>query len=96
MSEWKHVKWDSDPNRKTLERAGYIGGSVRFTNAHTLELGYSYNGSGKEHFGGAKQWPVLILKVSFCEGEERKRDILARTLLGIIEKFMEEQNEGRG
>jgi hypothetical protein len=66
---------------------GKLGRDSACDNAHEVELGYSYNGSGGAAFGGADKWPTVRASVSFQEGEEAKRDEFGKRLLALIEEF---------
>ena len=47
---------------------------------------YSFNGSGADAFGGAEQWPVVSMKITFEEDDEEKALKFAKKLMAFIEK----------
>lgn len=59
------------------EFGGYEADDYYCTNAVTISLGESINGSGPEAFNGAKSWPTLWLEIPFEVGDEEKMEALA-------------------
>ena len=74
--------------------SGKLGRNSECSNAHEVQCGYHYNGSGGKSFGGADKWPHLSVKVSFQEGEEAKRDELAKQMMNLIAEFFEPTKPG--
>jgi hypothetical protein len=77
--------------RSVKEFGGHLGRDYFCDNAHKIELGVGVNGSGPKAFGGAREWPVLRIKLAFQEGEDDKMRATAALLeeiiklLGIVE-----------
>jgi hypothetical protein len=63
---------------------GKIGINCVSSNAHTVEIGKSYNGSGDDAFGGAEEWPTVRAKVAFQVGEELRAQRFAQKLTKLI------------
>jgi hypothetical protein len=87
--EWKEDDCTSEYDKNTEIRyvaAGYEGRGILFENAHKIEVGHHYNGSGDDVFGGAEKWPVISLELSFQEGEEKKAVEFAKKLMLFLEK----------
>lgn len=83
-NKWKKGS-RSDKTHKVEQRQGKSANNCVFENAHEIERHYHYNGSGRDSFGGAKQWPALKVHISFCVGEEKKRDALAKKIKALID-----------
>ncbi|HTG95757.1 MAG TPA: hypothetical protein VL866_24365 [Pyrinomonadaceae bacterium] len=63
---------------------GRIGNNCKVGNAHTVEIHEHYNGSEKDAFGGAREWPHVTAKIGFQVGEERRAIDFARKLTALI------------
>lgn len=64
--------------------AGKIGNDCETSNAHVVEVRKSYNGSGDDAFGGAREWPTVWAEVSFQTGEDRRALDFAKKLSALI------------
>lgn len=63
---------------------GVIGRGYKASNAGIVDVRHSYNGSGKEAFGGARSWPRVDASVEFQEHESRRALQFARKLAKLI------------
>jgi hypothetical protein len=74
--------------RLQIHRAGEFANHCRnYSGVHEIEIGYHYNGSGPESFGGARQWPTVEATVAFNVGEEEKQKTFAVALAKLIDEF---------
>ncbi len=64
------------------EFVGKEAKGCKVSNTISIELGKSYNGSGPNAFGGAKEWPYLRIEIPFQVGEEERM----KTIADMIEK----------
>jgi hypothetical protein len=93
------VNWKTEPSifnpedkrRCTVSAPGKMANNYESDNAIEFECGPNLNGSGPEHFGGAREWPVLKLKVAFQSHETEKRDRLLKHLQLALEVFFEQE-----
>lgn len=77
--------------------AGKIGINWKSGNAHTIEIGKSYNGSGDDAFGGAKEWPTVRAEIGFQVDEERRALAFAGKLTKLIkDEFASRPTAERG
>lgn len=72
--------------RTTTYKGGLIGIKSDSPNAIEIEAGANYNGSGREYFGGAYNWPSIKMKIGFQVGEDNKRDLFIKKLQDFIDK----------
>lgn len=72
-------------DHKTREYGGFQGKSYFSRNAVRIELGKSFNGSGKSAFGGAKDWPTLRVTIPFQVGEEKRMERVADRIGELLE-----------
>lgn len=72
---------------------GKIGNNCETSNAHTVEIHKNYNGSGDDAFGGAREWPVVTVKVGFQVGEERRAIDFAKKVTAIIHAEFDNEHE---
>jgi hypothetical protein len=94
MMIWRECASAVKMDAREFWAAGLIGRGYKSANAHQVECGYHYSGSGGA-FGGARRWPVLSLTVSFQEHEEGDRDELARELRRAVNRFFTKRERGR-
>jgi hypothetical protein len=87
MSRSKWEKTRSN-NFTTFTRPGLMGNNVKYHNAHEMELGYQFNGSGSDSFGGADKWPALEIKIPFPAGREDLRDDFGERFRKIIDNLL--------
>jgi hypothetical protein len=71
--------------------AGLIGINCESGNAHHVDIGKSYNGSGDDAFGGATEWPTIRAEIAFQVGEERRAIDFARKLTALIHEEFDGQ-----
>jgi len=92
------LKWEpgygrDGSNGRVLEwqLKGKLGKDYTSNNAHEIESGWHYNGSGAQAFGGAASWPHAKLDVSFQTGEEAKRDAFVEALKKFVADYFKTQ-----
>lgn len=51
-----------------------------------MVLGRNCNGSGPKAFGGAKEWPVVTLKLPFPPGEQARALLAAREIMAFLKR----------
>ncbi len=82
--------WNIDDNvygyGVEYSKHGMLGRGCSYANAHTVKTAYHFNGSSNDAFGGAEQWPVVSMEITFEEGEEEKALKFAKKLMAFIEK----------
>lgn len=87
-------KWKSSSmhGKKILAKAkeGKIGKGCMCDNTHLIEIGYHYNGSGKQAFGGAEKWPSLKIQIDFEEGQEDSAKLFLKKLQPHIDILLQE------
>jgi hypothetical protein len=71
-------------DRKAEQRAGIMAGNTQIDNCCEIESSYHHSGSGPVN--GCSDWPHLSVNISFCEGEEKKRDNFAKKIKDLIDK----------
>ena len=69
---------------------GKVGDNCPTSNAHYVDIGKSYNGSGDDAFGGADEWPTVRAQISFQVGEERRALDFAKKLTELIHREFEQ------
>lgn len=94
--QWLTLNWtkeDGDkPTTAKIERFRLVAPAL-MAKGYTSETGIEiyakshFNGGGPTAFGGSREWPHLQVDVSFEEGQEAKRDELAKVLQLAIDKF---------
>lgn len=72
-------------DRPVLQRRAVIANNYSSPNAITIECHKNFNGSGPDHFGGAKEWPHLTIRIGFPVDSEDQRDKLAVKLAKFLD-----------
>jgi len=75
--------------RKEFAAAGKLGRNYSCSNAHEIQAGYHFNGSGDKAFGGAREWPVVKTVIAFQEGQEKERDAFVEALKTFVSDYFE-------
>jgi len=78
-SEYRRTKWS---------RRGRFGKKYLVDNCHEIEFSEHINGSGSQTMNGSKRWPTLNIKISFLEGDERMRFIMAEKIAELINEIL--------
>jgi hypothetical protein len=73
--------------RREYFAGGKLGRDHACSNAHGVEAGYNFNGSGGTAFGGAAMWPVVKAKIAFQEGQDAERDAFAEALKDFVSDY---------
>jgi len=86
MWEEPVVRRHTDREIQEHIRKGVLGNNAGCSNAHELEIGFSYNGSGKEAFGGADQWPTIKIKIAFPSDRQDLANTIGKELMEWIDE----------
>lgn len=85
MTMWKK---SNDGFSRSLN---YLG-NYEISNAVTLRMASSYNGSGESCFNGFREWPTVSLHVPLPAGRTDMQQALASELKDFIDGFISRHN----
>ena len=73
--------------KHTTISLGGVSGNYYYNNTGLINVGKHYNGSGKESFGGAEDWPHISLGASFPTNTPiYKVKAIAKELADVLKK----------
>ncbi len=76
-------------NDITFETEGLYAGKCEGMKV-CIKAGHNYNGSGKEYFGGAMEWPAIQIRIAFQALDYAGRDKFVEDFKAFWEKWQRE------
>lgn len=89
VKSWKINGSPYNPRNRIYFKPGMCGLKYKSENAHDIEIGYHFNGSSDDAFGGADEWCHVKLNVSFQKNEEEKANLFAKHLMLFVNEWFE-------
>lgn len=80
------IEWTKHEDGNEFFRTGRYAGKDYFGTRMEIRTTNFRNGSGGHHFGGAREWPAMVVRISFEEGQRAERDAFVKKLQEFLDK----------
>lgn len=83
--------WKHGGRGREFVKPGWFAGHVLYDNVYVIDVHSNYNGSGKQAFGGAKEWPVVDVQIAFEATEQAKAERFAVEIAKFVDTWLEKE-----